>query len=184
MARTDLGLSERFALVDQRCEAKRALREQQYPKRPSVAEGRRVPCRGLTKRLRLPCKALSEPGTKRCRWHTPKGPRVVCGACRRRDGLPCKARSVSGKARCRWHGGASTGPRTREGQLRALANLRQFVRLKTSCSAEPSGRPASMRGANDFAEGVDAATYPKQSPSKGYPFPPPIPLRQGSPKGR
>ena len=125
MPTTDLGLPELFALIDLRCEAKRALGEQQYPKQP---EGPRVLCRGLTKRLRQPCRAMSEPGTKRCRWHTPKGPRVVCGARRRRDGQPCTARSVAGKARCRWHGGASTGPRTAEGQSRALANLRQYRR--------------------------------------------------------
>lgn len=57
---------------------------------------------------------------------TPKAAlRVPCGARRRRDGLPCEALSVPGKRRCKWHGGASTGPKTSEGRIRALLNLAQ-----------------------------------------------------------
>lgn len=55
--------------------------------------------------------------------------RIPCGARRHRDGEPCQAKSEPGKRRCRFHGGMSTGPRTPEGQKRALANLAQF-RLK------------------------------------------------------
>lgn len=51
--------------------------------------------------------------------------RVPCGAARRRDGKPCQALSVPGKRRCKWHGGASTGPKTPEGRVRALANLKR-----------------------------------------------------------
>ena len=135
MPLSELSLTEIFELIDQRVRAKRALREQQWPKR---SKGPRVRCRGLTKRTREPCKALSEPGTKRCRWHTPRGARVICGARRRRDGLPCQARSVKGKTRCRWHGGASTGPRTREGQLKSIANLRQFRQQGKPRWSEPT----------------------------------------------
>ena len=131
----DMDLTQVFARVDQWCAAQQALRKQTWPTIPKPSTKQRVPCRGLTKRLRQPCQAMSEPGTKRCRWHTPKGRRVVCGARRRRDAQPCQARSVKGKARCRWHGGASTGPRTQEGQLRALANLRQFAQAS---KGEPS----------------------------------------------
>lgn len=49
--------------------------------------------------------------------------RIPCGAKRHRDGLPCQAKSEPGKRRCRFHGGMSTGPRTKEGRARALANL-------------------------------------------------------------
>ena len=50
--------------------------------------------------------------------------RVTCGARRRRDGLPCQALSVPGKSRCKWHGGASTGPKTKEGKKASTENLR------------------------------------------------------------
>lgn len=56
--------------------------------------------------------------------------RVVCGARRHRDGQPCQARSEPGKLRCRFHGGCSSGPRTEEGRVRALANLRQYAGRK------------------------------------------------------
>ena len=51
--------------------------------------------------------------------------RVVCGAKRHRDGQPCQAKSEPGKRRCRFHGGRSTGPKTSEGRVRALANLKR-----------------------------------------------------------
>lgn len=54
-----------------------------------------------------------------------QGLRVRCGAKRHRDGKPCKAWSEPGKQRCKWHGGCSTGPKTKEGRARALANLRR-----------------------------------------------------------
>lgn len=64
--------------------------------------------------------------------NTPKRLRPRCGA-RTRKCKPCLAPAVWDKAhnrprngRCRMHGGLSTGPRTIEGRLRALANLRQF----------------------------------------------------------
>ncbi len=47
-----------------------------------------------------------------------------CGA-RTRRGKPCKRKALQ-NGRCPNHGGLSTGPKTREGKLRALANLRQF----------------------------------------------------------
>lgn len=55
----------------------------------------------------------------------PAPKRVRCGAKRHRDGQPCKALSEPGKRRCRFHGGRSTGPRSEEGKVRALANLRR-----------------------------------------------------------
>ena len=62
----------------------------------------------------------------------PKRQRPRCGA-RTRKGAPCRAPAVWDKendrplnGRCRMHGGLSTGPKTLEGKLRALANLRQF----------------------------------------------------------
>ncbi len=66
---------------------------------------------------------------------TPKSERPRCGA-RCRDGPPCRAPAVWDKehnrprnGRCRMHGGLSTGPKTLEGKLRALMNLKQFRAL-------------------------------------------------------
>ncbi len=65
-------------------------------------------------------------------WNTPKRERPRCGA-RCRDGHSCRAPAVWDKennrprnGRCRMHGGLSTGPKTLEGKLRALMNLKQF----------------------------------------------------------
>ena len=52
--------------------------------------------------------------------------RVICGAKRRRDGEPCQGLSVPGKFRCKWHGGSSTGPRTDEGRIKSIRNLKQY----------------------------------------------------------
>ena len=57
--------------------------------------------------------------------------RLRCGAKRHRDGNPCQALSEPGKRRCRFHGGRSTGPRTPEGKVRALANLRRGRKRKS-----------------------------------------------------
>ncbi len=66
---------------------------------------------------------------------TPKSERQRCGA-KCRDGHSCEAPAVWDKennrprnGRCRMHGGSSTGPRTLEGKLRALMNLKQFRAL-------------------------------------------------------
>lgn len=50
--------------------------------------------------------------------------RVTCGA-KTQSGKPCRGKSIPGKKRCKWHGGCSTGPKTAEGKIKALANLRQ-----------------------------------------------------------
>lgn len=47
----------------------------------------------------------------------------LCGA-RNRQGESCGNYPAKGRTRCRFHGGASTGPRTREGLVKAGANLR------------------------------------------------------------
>lgn len=47
-----------------------------------------------------------------------------CKAFCRSTGRPCRALAMP-SGRCRLHGGLSTGPRTPEGQQRALANLMQ-----------------------------------------------------------
>jgi hypothetical protein len=46
---------------------------------------------------------------------------AICGAKNRR-GKPCQKAPVKGKKRCRNHGGASTGPRTEDGKMRAATN--------------------------------------------------------------
>ena len=49
---------------------------------------------------------------------------TLCGAKTRRA-TRCQRKALE-NGRCPNHGGLSTGPKTREGKLRALANLRQF----------------------------------------------------------
>ena len=56
-----------------------------------------------------------------------------CGA-KTRAGHPCRRKALR-NGRCRNHGGLSTGPRTPEGQLRALLNLRQFRAIRTDALA-------------------------------------------------
>lgn len=48
----------------------------------------------------------------------------TCGA-KTRKGTPCQCKRIYRGGRCKFHGGMSTGPRTREGQKRALDALRQ-----------------------------------------------------------
>jgi hypothetical protein len=47
---------------------------------------------------------------------------------RTRAGHPCRRKKLQ-NGRCRNHGGLSTGPRTREGKIRALKNLKQYQRV-------------------------------------------------------
>lgn len=49
----------------------------------------------------------------------------TCGAHARTTGQPCKAKMLLRGGRCKFHGGMSTGPKTREGQKRALDALLQ-----------------------------------------------------------
>ncbi len=55
-----------------------------------------------------------------------KPPKQICGAFARSTGRPCQAKRLLRGGRCKLHGGASTGPRTAAGRLRALANLRHW----------------------------------------------------------
>jgi hypothetical protein len=86
----------------------------------------------------------------------PRAERPPCGA-RTRSGGRCRARvawpsgEVMPRTRCRLHGGASTGPRTREGLARSLANLRGVTvadapSLRAACGdftgLGPDGCPA------------------------------------------
>lgn len=50
------------------------------------------------------------------------GDGMKCGAVTR-SGTLCRNVPVFGRCRCRMHGGASTGPKTREGKARALEAL-------------------------------------------------------------
>ena len=60
-----------------------------------------------------------------------------CGARRKRDGSYCIAKPLV-NGRCKFHGGMSRGPKTAEGRLRALANLRQnHVSAPRERNAEP-----------------------------------------------
>ncbi len=56
------------------------------------------------------------------------GGRITCLQCNaksKRTSIQCRAPAAKGKTKCRFHGGASTGPRTEAGKLRArTANLK------------------------------------------------------------
>ena len=84
--------------------------------------------RGLVKAL----DSLTWHQRRELQYATRKSERPRCGA-RCRNGHPCQAPAVWDHAndrprngRCRLHGGLSTGPKTLEGTLRALVNLKQF----------------------------------------------------------
>ena len=64
-----------------------------------------------------------------------------CGARRKRDGSRCEAKPLT-NGRCKYHGGMSTGPKTAEGRMRALANLRQ---TRMSVAREPNTEPHHAR---------------------------------------
>ena len=54
-----------------------------------------------------------------------------CGAYARTTQLPCKAKALA-NGKCKLHGGLSTGPKTPEGKLKALMNLKHVKdKLKT-----------------------------------------------------
>lgn len=53
-----------------------------------------------------------------------------CGArTKSRRGAPCRAQALA-SGRCWVHGGGSTGPKSLEGRIRALTNLRPFAHLR------------------------------------------------------
>lgn len=76
---------------------------------------------GFCQAIRAPTHTRMTPGPVQAKATM----RVPCGARRRRDGLPCEALSMPSKRRCKWHGGASTGPKSEQGRLRALSNLKK-----------------------------------------------------------
>ena len=54
--------------------------------------------------------------------------RLQCQTINKQNKLPCKASGIlmrNGNVRCRIHGGWSTGPKTPEGKVKALLNLKQ-----------------------------------------------------------
>jgi len=94
---------------------------------------RRHQCVGQTTRG-MRCSRYALPGKWRCGYHinVPPRPRnakgkLICGA-RNRRGLPCQSKLLFRGGRCKFHGGLSTGPKTRAGRERALANLRRQSR--------------------------------------------------------
>jgi len=55
--------------------------------------------------------------------------RLQCQTINKQNKLPCKASGIrmkNGNIRCRIHGGWSTGPRTLNGKLNSLKNLRNI----------------------------------------------------------
>lgn len=52
---------------------------------------------------------------------------MTCGAKAKSTGGPCKSKDIHRSGRCRFHGGLSTGPKTANGKLAALGNLKQVT---------------------------------------------------------
>lgn len=52
---------------------------------------------------------------------------MTCGAKAKSSGQPCKSKEIHKNGRCKFHGGLSTGPKSAEGKLAALGNLKQFT---------------------------------------------------------
>ena len=50
----------------------------------------------------------------------------TCGANAKRSGQPCKLKPLPGRRRCKYHGGASTGPQSLAGKIKALSSLKQY----------------------------------------------------------
>lgn len=50
---------------------------------------------------------------------------MTCGAKAKSTGDPCKSAQLYRNGRCKFHGGLSTGPKSAEGKLAALKNLRR-----------------------------------------------------------
>ena len=49
---------------------------------------------------------------------------MICGAKAKSTGEPCKSTQIHKNGRCKFHGGLSTGPKSAQGKLAALENLR------------------------------------------------------------
>ena len=52
---------------------------------------------------------------------------MTCGAKAKSTGEPCKSTQIFRNGRCKFHGGPSTGPKSDEGKLSAVGNLKQFT---------------------------------------------------------
>lgn len=52
---------------------------------------------------------------------------MTCGAKAKSSGQPCKSTQIFRNGRCKFHGGPSTGPKSDEGKLSAVGNLKQFT---------------------------------------------------------
>ena len=55
--------------------------------------------------------------------------RLKCQTINKQNKLPCKAKGYlmkNGKVRCRLHGGFSSGPKTIQGKIKALKNLKNW----------------------------------------------------------
>ena len=50
---------------------------------------------------------------------------MQCGAKAKSTGEPCKSTQIFRNGRCKFHGGLSTGPKSAEGKLAALGNLKR-----------------------------------------------------------
>jgi hypothetical protein len=74
------------------------------------------------------------------RWKSAYG---ECGAITRR-GTACRCMAVRPGGRCRFHGGLSTGPKTLEGRVKALRQLRPLAHLS---EAELRARAAELLAA-------------------------------------
>ena len=105
--------------------------------------------------------AINEPHAKRRGWlknGNPLGDFSTarrCGA-KTRKGTPCKGPAMR-NGRCRMHGGASTGPRTREGRARsAQANWKHGFRSQKA-REEAKALRDFLRECKDHCEAARAS---------------------------
>ena len=79
-------------------------------------------------------------------WLGPKWQGQRCGA-KTRQGLPCKRPANKRNGRCQLHGGASTGPRTKEG-------LAKIAAANTTTGQHTKAMIAERREAAKIAKGL------------------------------
>ena len=78
-------------------------------------------------------KVLPAPALPRYPEFPPECVDMQCGAKAKSTGEPCKSTHIFRNGRCKFHGGLSTGPKSAEGKLAALENLK--------LGREPHGMP-------------------------------------------
>lgn len=103
---------------------------------------------------------------------------ATCGA-KTRAGHPCRSRVIFGNGRCKCHGGLSTGPKTSEGRMRALANLKRgAARAEPHEGLNKIEHSVPSAGAEDGSNWSHARPAPATADTIIDAAPPPNPIRE------